>query len=271
MKVLSSGYKLYAFLKKEFAIPSKELKTLLDSGACTVNGKIETFGSTLLKKGDTVLFNKNHPIRTLIDLKLPILFENKDLYICNKPSGLETAQKSISKALSQEIFLVHRLDKETSGVLILAKNKNTQKEMEILFRKRKVKKEYVALVYGKVKKDCGKIETSLDKKKSYHGQTIWGSSINGQKATTYWSVLERRKASSLILCQPITGRTHQLRVHMSEMGHPILGDLIYGRNLSGLPSMERLCLHAYKVSFQRQGKKSLIEIVAPIPTLFKSK
>ena len=271
MKVLSGGYKLYAFLKKELDIPSKELKNLLESGACTVNGKIETFGSTLLKKGDTILFNKNQPIRTLVDPKLPILFQNKDLCICNKPSGLETAQKIISKILSRDIFLVHRLDKETSGVLILAKNRQAQKEMEILFRKREVKKEYVALVHGKVKKDHGKIETSLNKKKSYHGQTIWGSFTNGQKATTHWSLLERRKASSLILCQPISGRTHQLRVHMSEMGHPILGDLIYGRNLPGLPSMERLFLHAYKVSFQRQDKVSLVEAVAPIPSVFKTK
>ena len=164
---------------------------------------------------------------------------------------------------------MHRLDKETSGVLILAKNRQVQKEMEELFRKREVQKIYVALVSGQVRKQQGKTENFLAKKNAYHGQTIWGKAHSGQKAITYWTLLEKGKNISFVQCQPVTGRTHQIRVHLSEMGHPIVGDLIYGRHESAFSDVDRLYLHAYSVSFKRVLKKESVEVIAPIPPSFK--
>ena len=257
MFTIKQSCSLLAFLRKQTDLSGKEIKRMLEQGACRVNGVIERFASTQLQKGDKVSF---HPSPTASQETMTILYEDPDLFIYNKPSGIPTKGN----------HLVHRLDKGTSGVLLVARNASMQKKLEALFKKREIKKAYIALVKGVLRKEQGVIENKLAKKGTFHGQSIWGSSPNGSLAITHWKCLKKGKGVSLVELQPLTGRTHQLRVHLSEMGHPILGDLQYGRNVAFPKEVNRLCLHAYRLSFIHPKTGKRLQATAPVPRLFKA-
>lgn len=259
-----AGTRLLQFLRDKCPeAPSvKAIKRALDGKQCTVNGRIETFSSYTLEENDLVTFNG---VLEEQELKVTILHEDGEILVISKPAGMLTDLKSLQK----KAFLVHRLDKETSGVLILAKTKEAQEKMIELFKTRKVRKTYLAVVDGAVEKEEGKIENFLGKKHSYQGQTIYGSvdEKKGQRAITYWKRLAKSKNASVVMCEPYTGRTHQLRVHLSGMGHPILGDVQYGKRFVCGYKPRRNLLHAYSIAFAWKGKE--LKIVAPIPGDFK--
>lgn len=256
MFIVKKGCTLLAFLRKQTDLSGKAIKRALDQGNCRVNGTIERFATTPLEKGDKVSFRL--PTTTTIK-EMELLFEDASLAIYNKSPGVKTEGE----------YLVHRLDKATSGVLLMAKSITMQKKLETLFRKREVKKTYIALVKGRLRRDQGVIENTLGKVGSYDGQTIWGSTPKGLTAITHYRCLKKGKGSTLVELIPHTGRTHQLRVHMSEMGHPILGDLQYGRDVSFPKEITRLCLHAYRLSFIHPTTGKRIQATAPVPALFK--
>ena len=185
----------------------------------------------------------------------------------NKPSGITSDDVSISNFLNSiygKSILLHRLDKDTSGVLLFAKTLSSAKEIEGLFKQRLIKKTYHALVEGNPK-PSGKIENYLGKLKTYQGQTLFGevSKDKGLLAITSWKVEKSYNGVSLLLCSPTTGRTHQIRVHLSEMGHPILGDYQYGRHFSCDYKAKRMMLHASRIQFKD------FNINAPLPVEFK--
>ena len=132
-----------------------------------------------------------------------------------------------------------------------------------------MKKIYIALIKGAFRKDQGTIDNRLSKKGTFHGQTLYGSAPKGKKAITHWKILEKSKDVSLIELRPETGCTHQLRIHMAEMGHPILGDLQYGRDVSFPQEINRLCLHAYRLAFIHPKTEKTMEKTSPLPALFK--
>ncbi len=175
----------------------------------------------------------------------------------------------MTTAPQQGHHLVHRLDKGTSGVLLMARTLPMKKALEALFKKRESRKTYIALIKGDLRKDQGTIDNRLSKKGTFHGQTLYGSAPKGQIAITHWKILEKRKGKSLIELHPETGRTHQLRIHMAGMGHPILGDLQYGRNVSFPEDINRLCLHAYRLSFIHPKTKKKVQVTSSLPTLFQ--
>ena len=252
--------KLLAFLKQRYPqYSAKAIKRAIDAGKCTVNGRIETFSTALLKKGDRVQIALVEEKRK--ELKVTILYEDAYLLICNKPAGLVS-----EKVPTGNLQLIHRLDKETSGAILLAKSTKAFEAMKALFIKKEVHKDYLALVEGRVKSKEGEISNFLGKKREYEGQSIWGSvhPKKGLRAVTVWKCLKAAPQASLLLCSPLTGRTHQLRVHFSEMGHPILGDIQYGKR-SNAP---RQLLHAYRLRFCHPFTKQEIEVTAPIPEDF---
>lgn len=269
MRAKKKGEPLLSFLQKELDLSGKAIKRALEQGACRVNGKIERFASIRLNKGDVIAFDSNKIPSSSKTFSLPILLEDNAFLICNKPTGLVSDAKAFSALLKQKVFLVHRLDKETSGVIVVAKTQMMQKTLEVLFRKREVTKTYFAIVKGRVRKPEGLIENHLVKKKTYQGQSVWGSQEKGLLAVTKWKCLKKEKDTSLLQCQPQTGRTHQLRVHLSEMGHPILGDLLYGRHVMFPARVNRLFLHAYRISFIHPKTKKRAQATAPIPQAFK--
>ncbi len=311
-----AGTRLLQFLRGKCSdAPSvKAIKRAIDGKCCTVNRRIETFSSYILKENDIVELKPFEAIPKSVEIftfdkasdpglqqaepvskqpmckhmgdadsckdgddgavksedfnrfrykkeKTPVLFEDKDLLIINKPSGV----------VSEGKFLVHRLDKETSGVLVLAKNQSMQEAMEALFKKREVHKIYLAIVDGKVAQDEGVIDNALGKIHSYQGQTIYRAvdAKKGKRAITSWKCLKRGKQASLLQCEPYTGRTHQIRAHLSGMGHPILGDVQYGKRFCCTFHPQRNMLHAYRIQFKHPSTGQKMDIVAPIPSDFK--
>lgn len=263
-----AGKKAQTLIQEHVDHSKSAIKKAIDQGALRINGMTERFASAVLQKGDRVTFDLNK-IGKKASFSLPILYEDESLLFCNKPSGLVTHAQTFQKLLGFCVFLVHRLDKDTSGVLVLAKTKKMQGELERLFKKREVQKTYVALVKGAMRQEKGTIDNHLEKKALYQGQSIWGAGRRGLRAVTHWRCLKKGKGCSLVECQPETGRTHQIRVHFSEMGHPILGDHQYGRKVHFPKAIDRLCLHAYRLRFSHPQTGKKIQATAPIPTLFK--
>jgi 23S rRNA pseudouridine955/2504/2580 synthase/23S rRNA pseudouridine1911/1915/1917 synthase len=163
--------------------------------------------------------------------------------------------------------IIHRLDKDTTGVLAIAKTPKVRDSLMEQFYERNVKKKYLALVDGIFLNKQGTRDTFLAKKKSYEGQTIWGSAPSGQQAVTQWKVIAEGNLASLVICQPFTGRTHQIRIHLSELGHPILIDRQYAANYRSPLFTKRVLLHALSLEFDLDGKT--IKAQADLPQDFQ--
>lgn len=272
-----SGLKLLAFLKSKLdpQVSARQIKRDIESGACQINGQVERFASQVVGRGDRVIFHPKDvkPLISIEDAEICFLYVDADLLAYNKPVGI-TSEDPALLALVQKRYgkaiLLHRLDKETTGVLLFARNEVMAKLMLSLFKQRQIHKKYFAIVDGIFKKKSGFIENYLGKLKVYQGQTLWGevSPEKGLIAKTAWSVEKQGKKAALVVCLPETGRTHQLRVHLSGMGHPILGDHQYGRMFKCPYRPDRYLLHAAEVEFVHpvSGKKMCIE--APLPADF---
>ena len=222
-----------------------------------------------------------------------IIFEDSDFLVINKPSGLITHKKNkddlqpsvvdwviknypewqnvgepfiASGTPVARAGIVHRLDKDTSGLLILAKNDEAFFYFKDLFQTRKITKRYLALVHGKLKKPKGIISSPLGRIGMKRTIKIEGKKlIDKKEAETEYKTIRTFDNFTLLELTPKTGRTHQLRVHLNSIGHPIAGDPIYGfRKLSPPPELERLFLHAYKLEFISPDGKS-ITLEADLP------
>lgn len=262
---------LLSFLREKNpdALSVKALKRAIDGKWCTVNGKTETFSSHMLKENDVVVFmlpQKKHR-REL----LTVLYEDQDLLIVDKPSGLTSENRYFAPLLSKPAQLIHRLDKETSGAIMLAKNPEFLEQMISIFREKKVHKRYLALVDGSIEHEKGKIDQALRKKRtSVPGQALFETAEKGGcSALTYWKCLKKFKTASLLLCEPVTGRTHQLRVHLNSIGHPILGDTHYCSGFRCSLRPQRQLLHAYALKFMHPKTKKKVHVQAPLPFDFK--
>ena len=250
---------LFLFLKERTSLSGKEIKRSLEQGACLLNGKIERFGSVKVEARDQVIFS---PLESKKKEAPSILYQDLFLTFFNKPSGMVSAPQDGH-------FLVHRLDKGTSGVLVMARTQEVKRFLELSFKKRNVKKVYLALIQGIPKKKIGTIQDAIGKTGTFHGQTVYGIVSNGKKAITHYKVIKKRNPISLIELHPETGRTHQLRVHLSALGHPILGDWQYGRGVIFPKQAHRLCLHAYRLQLPHPQTGEMLEVTAPLPSLFK--
>lgn len=263
--------KLLDFVALRLGGSKKQWKQLIETNHCLINQKMERFASFHVSVGDEIHFD---------DLSYPkpsfqpknVLFEDPYLLVYNKPPGIITDQKGILSLLKLQgsFFLTHRLDKDTSGALILAKSSSLEEKMRSAFHQRLIKKEYLALVDGTPKSKEGIIENALGKIGSFAGQTLYGKVTQGGKcAKTIWKLSKGSKKGSVLHCYPETGRTHQIRVHLSEMGHPILGDYQYGKTFKSPLRPTRHMLHAYRLSFLHPMTGVLLKIQAPIPKDFQ--
>ena len=187
----------------------------------------------------------------------PILLDDGDLLIIGKPAGLLTVpgkgpdkQDSLQTRLLAafpDTRLIHRLDRDTSGLLVFARSAEVQRKLNKQFAHREVSKQYVALVYGYPAEMQGEVNAPL-RYDPEHPPLHIVDPVAGQPALTRWRVLERLSGRTRVLLEPVTGRSHQLRVHMQAIGHPIVGDTLYAREFH--PENEsRLCLHAQTLEF----------------------
>ncbi len=263
-----AGMRLLQFLRENYPeAPSvKTLKRAIDGKCCTINGRIETFSSYILEENDSVALNSVGLEKKTASIS--VLYEDDQLLIVNKPAGIVSDLRSLKLPGKH---LVHRLDKETTGVLILAKTVSAKEKMLALFKERGIRKLYLAVVDGVMEKDEGKIDNFLGKKYSYQGQTVYGSTDqkDGERAITYWKCLAKGKTASVVSCEPYTGRTHQLRTHLSGIKHPILGDVQYGKKFICPYKPHRNLLHAYRLVFKHPSTGKEINVTAPIPADFK--
>jgi len=208
---------------------------------------------------------------------IEIIYQDSDILVINKPTGLSVTKDrsrdqellpllldQLELAPHEKLLLVHRLDKETSGVMILAKNKDAQRRFSGYFTKSQIKKTYLALISGAVTQDAGTIDAPIGNNRRDPRLMDIDFSSRGKKAVTNWRLLADFGLTSLVAVEPITGRTHQIRVHLPSMGMPLAVDPLYG-NREGLmlssfktgyrlgkwqeekPLIERLTLHAYQL------------------------
>lgn len=272
----NAGSKLVTFLhsKMEGKYSAKSLKRAIENNLCKVNGLIERFASSILKAGDLILLEESHELLSAPKIntfeKERILYEDETFLFYDKPSGITSDEKGIG-SLFRGFKLVHRLDKETTGVILLAKTEIVKQQMIDLFKAAKVKKKYVAVVDGVLKKSSGVCESSIGKLSKGNAPIQWGCvrSNQGKWAVTKWKLVTQGKTAALVLCVPITGRTHQIRIHMNELGHPILGDFQYARRFltSFLP--KRCLLHALSLEFTHPITGLKLSVGAPLPKDFK--
>lgn len=252
------GVTLHAYLKGKLLgkCSAKAIKRAIDHKLCKVNGEVEWFSTRKLSPGDVIRIDLVLP--AIPKLAAPI-YEDEEYLIVNKPPGMVTESFA-------PLLLVHRLDKDTSGLLILAKTREAQEAMNPLFADRGVKKEYLAIVDGEVEKESWTVDNYLEKKASFSGGGIWGIASKGQgkRAITEFTLLEKGSEASLILARPITGRTHQIRIHLQGSLHPVLGDGIYGRRVTCSYVPKRHLLHAWKISFVHPLKKKELALEAPL-------
>ncbi len=273
-----SGSKLLSFLTQhlEGKYSARSLKRLIEHNQCQINGRTQRFASTLLGRGDHIslhieetAFASPHQVETR-----RILYEDDVLLVYDKPAGINSDEKGILqllKSYSPSLQLVHRLDRDTTGVLILAKQSAIFEKLVSQFKQLQIRKRYQAIVDGVVDQPKGIIENYLGKKQAYAGQTIWGAvaASRGSYACTEWQRLKKGANASLLACMPKTGRTHQIRVHMAEMGHPILGDFQYGKEFECPYRPSRYLLHAEAIQFHHPLTEKLLDLTAPLPDDFK--
>jgi 23S rRNA pseudouridine1911/1915/1917 synthase len=229
---------------------------------------------------------------------IDILFEDKNLLAVNKPSGLviHTDGRTKEEALTDWIKskypaceevgepleigtgetikrwgIVHRIDRETSGVVLIAKNQKTYDFLKKQFLDREIEKFYHAVVHGDVRYDEGIINLAIGRNKADFRKRATGKAVRGEakEAVTHYKTLARKERVSLIEANPRTGRTHQLRVHFADIGHPIVGDRLYSVPRKSPLSISRLALHAYAIEFTLPNGEWL-KIIAPYPADFQA-
>jgi 23S rRNA pseudouridine1911/1915/1917 synthase len=237
-----------------------------------------------VKSGEEISFNFTDKVKDTLkaeDIKLDVVYEDEDLAVINKPTGmvvhpapgnyehtLVNALKNIFKSLSdinpERPGIVHRLDKETSGLLVIAKNNQSHLDLARQFAEHSIKKEYLAIVKGRVEFDENVIEAPIARHATRRKNMAVDFSDKAKSAKTHYRTLKRSNDFSLLELKPFTGRTHQLRVHLDFIGHPILGDKKYGKG----NEFSRLALHAKTLGFTHPRTGKAMEFEAPIPKEF---
>jgi len=218
---------------------------------------------------------------------IEIIYQDSDLVVINKPTGISTTADRtgepdlvpvLQRQLGTEfrLRLIHRLDKSASGVMLLAKNLTTQSRLSSMFEKRLVKKTYLALVAGPIRARTGTIDTPLSHSRK-NSQVMRTDPKRGKPAVTHWRLLADFGAMALLAAEPVTGRTHQIRVHLKSIGLPLAIDPLYGstrpimlsdfkpdyrpkRDKSETPLIDRLSLHAYQIGLPPDLDKPAIFI-----------
>jgi len=274
------GVELRAILTRRLQLSRKLLSRLkLTEQGITVNGE-RKYISVRVKKGDLVEVRMEEEVSEDIlpqELPLDILYEDEHLMIVNKPAGqivhpthghyVNTLANGVvyhwqSRGESFRFRPVHRLDRETSGVLAIAKNPYVHQNISEQMKINQVEKHYVALVHGWVEQETGTVDAPIDRDPEVPAYRI--VTPDGYPSVTHYRVMERFPEATLVAVRLETGRTHQIRVHMKHLGHPLVGDAMYG-----LPEAEgtisRHALHASRLAFRHPVTRERMEFEAPLP------
>ena len=284
-----NGERLDAFLSRQGDNLSRSAaQKLIEAGAVRLNGKLPKKNDRL-NLGDTVEYTIPEPKEVDItpkDIPLEIVYEDEDVAVINKPKGLvvhpaaghqdDTLVNGLLYAMGDSLSgingelrpgIVHRIDKDTSGLLAIAKNDLAHTVLASQLKDHSMARTYEAIVCGSFRENSGTVDAPIgrhptDRKKMCVTQR------NSKPAVTHWEVVERFRGYTHIRCRLETGRTHQIRVHMAYIGHPILGDTVYGHKKPELGQSSQ-CLHAGALCFRHPRDGRPILVFAPLPDYFQ--
>ena len=260
-----------------------EVQRWIKEGLVSVNDR-PAKASLPLEPGDVVMVTiPKPPPTTLLPESIPlvILYEDEDVIAIDKPAGMvvHPAAGHATGTLVNAILhhfphiegvgeegrpgIVHRLDKDTSGIILVAKNPRAHRYLQAQFKARTVEKTYLALVHGHVSPKRGVIDAPIGRHPRHRQRMAIVSADKGREAQTEYEVQAFYGSTTLVAAHPLTGRTHQIRVHFASMGHPVVGDALYGRR--DAYRLGRHFLHAHRIRFRRPSDEKAIELVSPLP------
>jgi len=285
-----NGEKLLYFMIEQLGVTERVGKRLIDKGRVKLNGDVVVYKGVRAVGEVEVLFYEPTPSIQLIPI-----FEEDDFAVFEKPSGMlshpngfetqECLLDSIKKLYGYGANITHRLDYETSGLLVASKNKAAESILKTTFETRGMQKEYTAMLFGQLTENT-EVECLLEQIKILELKVMQGASEQGKHSLTLFEPLEYFKDSNMTLvkAKPFTGRLHQIRLHAAHMGHPIVGEPIYRKDLEMArdyldkkmneserirrTGAKRVCLHASKISFEYKGKNFEIASSADIRSEF---
>ena len=282
-----SGMRLDQAINKRFPDISRSLaQDMIKQGEIKI-GNSAVKASQKIKTGDLIEISfRSNELETEIqstEMNFPILYEDNDIIVINKPFGLvvhpgagHEKETVVSALLSHTTLspigapdrpgVVHRLDKETSGIMVLAKTKEAHKNLAEQFASHDLDKEYIALIQGHIVNKKGRIQVAIERDPIHRQRMKATSAENGRMAISIFEVMEYLKNSTLVKVKILTGRTHQIRVHMSFTGHPLLGDTTYGGKKFG--NSEHF-LHSSKLTFTHPITGKTMTFQADLPQRFK--
>ncbi len=265
------------------------LQKLIKEGAVTVNGRAVK-ASYAVEESDRIVLEipkQKEPDILPENIPLDVLYEDEDVILVNKPKGMVvhpaaghytgTLVNALMYHCREDLSgingvlrpgIVHRIDMDTTGVLIACKNDMAHNHIAEQLKEHSITRRYYALVHGVIKEDEGTVDAPIgrhpaDRKKMAIERK------NGKEAVTHYKVLQRYKGYTLIECRLETGRTHQIRVHMSSLGHPLVGDVVYGPGKCPF-SLQGQTLHAYVLGFVHPRTETYMEFQAPLPDYFSA-
>ena len=281
-----TGERIDSFLSGKTEFTRTRIQQLIKDKNITVNGKA-TKSSYKIEENDEIVIEVPEAETTEIkpeNIKIDIVYEDSDIAVINKQAGLvvHPAHGHYSGTLVNAILyhikdlsgingeirpgIVHRLDKDTSGLIVIAKNDKVHTTLTEMFQEKKIRKTYLAILKGKLNKSEGKIVTQIGRDKNDRKKmTVIDDITKGKNAITNYKVVSQNNLFTLVKVNIETGRTHQIRVHMRHLGYPILGDSVYGRK----DNEKRQMLHAYKLEFLHPVTGHQMEFTGEIPEDFQ--
>lgn len=289
--IVDRNVRLDRFLAEVAGISRVHAREQIEAGCVLVNGRLARKAALIVETGETVESTSDgtHATETRVtpmDIPLPVLYEDDACFVIEKPAGIpvhpgagipkdaQTVLHGLAKLFADRKVpfaaahvLVHRLDKDTTGCLLVAKTPDAHRALQMQFEMRTVKKSYLALVYGKPIPAAAVIDAPIGRSTADRTKMTILGSAGAREARTTYRTLGTGKEASLVACDLHTGRTHQLRVHLAGIGHPILGDPSYGSSQSQRLTEDlgigAVCLHAWRLSFQSPATQEVVDAESP--------
>ncbi|MFT5871311.1 MAG: 23S rRNA pseudouridine1911/1915/1917 synthase [Clostridium sp.] len=283
----SVGTRLDVFISNELENKSRSyIQGIIEKESACVNGKCRK-SNYKLKLGESIILSVPDPVELNVaaeEIPLDVLYEDSDVIVINKPQDMvvHPAPGNYSGTLVNALLyhctdlsgingilrpgIVHRIDKDTSGALVVAKNDSSHNSLAAQLKDHSMTRSYLALVEGIIKNDEGTIDEPIAR----HPKDRIKMAIveNGKKAITHYKVIERFGSHTLVECNLETGRTHQIRVHMAKIGHPLVGDVVYGFKKQRF-NLKGQVLHAKRLGFMHPSTNEYMEFLSPLPDYFE--
>lgn len=272
-KTYSTEMILFDALTQLYADSSNTtVRSMIKQGRVSINGRVCKDAKKTVPAGEEIeVWPKIMPIKGDVQ----ILHEDAHLVVINKPAGLLSVAANYEQAAAAHsylkdlyrpgrVFVVHRLDREVSGLMLFARTETSLASLKKILEERKIEREYAAIVEGEIKEEHGRWESYLVEDEEYYVRSTSHPS-KGEYASTYYQVVKRGPKITQLKIKLDTGRKNQIRVHCSENGHPIVGDKKYGSKIN---PVQRLCLHSYLLKFQHPVTGKFLEFETPLPEEF---